>query len=262
MKKKAISDAVLYIAAFAAIQIAVGVVAGFVCQTSGMTPVVQIATSIISSVLTIALFAWLRWSPVSGTYINRRPWSTLFWVVCLAGGASMPMTFAIEQAGLRLPSEYVEMFRGIMQHDTGFLAVGVLAPIAEEMVFRGAIQRRLMEMVGTGRQWLVIVVVAAMFGVVHMNMAQGINAFVMGVLLGWMYARTRSLVPGIVFHVANNTMAFFAYRLFPNAADKTLLEFYGGNMTHALLAVVFSLMIFGAAIYQLNFRLTAKTDKR
>ena len=80
----------------------------------------------------------------------------------------------------------------------------------------------------------------------------------MGLLLGWMYMRTRSIVPGIIFHFANNTMAFFLYRLFPNAADKTLVEFYGDNMTNVLMAVAFSLMIFGAALYQLNFRLQPK----
>ena len=167
----------------------------------------------------------------------------------------MPMTFAIEQAGIDMPEGYAKLFKGIMSHDSGFLAVGVLAPIAEEMVFRGAILRRLLDALDVRWHWAAIVVTAALFGAMHLNMAQGINAFVMGLLLGWMYMRTRSIVPGLVFHFTNNTIAFFSYRLFPYAADKTLVEFYGGNMNNVLMAVAFSLMIFGAALYQLSFRL-------
>ena len=161
----------------------------------------------------------------------------------------MPMTFAIEQAGIDMPEGYAKLFKDIISHDSGFLAVGVLAPIAEEMVFRGAILRRLLDVLDVRWHWAAIVVTAALFGAIHLNMAQGINAFVMGLLLGWMYMRTRSI------HFTNNTIVFFSYRLFPYAADKTLVEFYGGNINNVLMAVAFSLMIFGAALYQLSFRL-------
>lgn len=253
--KKAITDSLLYVLMFAAIQIAVGTVTQIVCQTEDVSPIATIVCSIVSSVLAIALFAWRKWTPMPNHYISQRPWFTLFWVICLAGGSVMPMTFAIEQAGIDMPEGYAKLFKGIMSHDSGFLAVGVLAPIAEEMVFRGAILRRLIDVLDVRWHWAAIVVTAALFGAIHLNMAQGINAFVMGLLLGWMYMRTRSIVPGLVFHFTNNTIAFFSYRFFPYAADKTLVEFYGGNMNNVLMAVAFSLMIFGAALYQLSFRL-------
>ena len=256
--KKAIIDSLLYVLLFAAIQIAVGTIAQLICQTQDLSPIATIVCSIVSSVLAIALFAWRKWTPTTSQYISQRPWFTLFWVVCLAGGSVMHMTYAIEQAGLEMPEGYAKLFKDIMSHDSGFLAVGILAPIAEEMVFRGAILRRLLDALDVRWHWAAIVVTAALFGIVHLNMAQGINAFVMGLLLGWMYMRTRSLVPGIVFHFTNNTIAFFSYRLFPYAADKTLVEFYGGNTNNVLMAVAFSLMIFGAAIYQLSFRLQPK----
>ena len=255
MNKKVFIDIVLYLAVFIAIQFAVNAVAAFVCQTHSFTAMVTIVSDIISSALTIALFTWRRWTPVSGDYINRRPWFTLFWVVCLAGGAAMPLSFAIEEAGITMPDSYTQLFKDIMRHDLGYIAVGVLAPIAEEMLFRGAILRRLLDVTDKRLTWAAIAVTSLLFAVVHGNMAQGINAFVLGLLLGWMYARTRSIVPGVAFHLANNTIAFMSYRLFPDGADKTLVEFYGGNMTHVWLAVAFSLMIFGAALYQLNMRL-------
>lgn len=255
MNKKVLIDVALYAAAFIGIQFAVNAIAAFVCQTHSFTPMVAIVCNIISSVLTIALFVWRKWSPVGGRYINQRPWFTLFWVVCLAGGAAIPLSFAIEEAGITLPEQYARLFSDIMRHDLGYLAVGVLAPVAEEMVFRGAILRRLLDAVDKRQAWVAITTTAALFALVHGNMAQGINAFALGLLLGWMYVRTRSLVPGVAFHLANNTFAFFAYRLFPQSADKTIVEFYGGDMAHVWLAVAFSLMIFLAALYQLNSRL-------
>lgn len=255
MSKKVFTDVVLYLAVFVAIQFAVNAIAAFVCQTHSFTPMTGIVCNIISNALTIALFVWRRWTPVGSGYINQRPWFALFWVVCLAVGSCTPLSFAIEQAGITLPDSDVQLFKGIMQHDLGYLAVGVLAPVAEEMIFRGAILRRLLDTMGKRREWAAITATALLFAVVHGNMAQGINAFVLGLLLGWMYARTRSLVPGVAMHLTNNTISFISFRLFPDSADKTIVELYGGNMTHVWLAVGYSLLIFLTALYQLNKRL-------
>ena len=45
------------------------------------------------------------------------------------------------------------------------------------------------------------------FGVVHMNPAQIPFAFLLGVMFGWLYYRTGSLLPGIIGHVLNNSVA-------------------------------------------------------
>ena len=260
MKKNLLTDIALYLVVYILIQFGVNIAAGIICQTHNFTPEVMIVTTIISNAATIAVFAWRRWTPLSGHYIASRPWFTLFWVACLAVGASAPMSLLMDEAGLELPQQYQELFKGIMSHDTGYLAVGVFAPVAEEMLFRGAILRRLLDVMDGRRAWLAIAVTAALFGIVHLNLAQGLNAFVLGLLLGWMYVRTRSIVPGIVFHLANNTVAFALCRLFPGSADMTLREFYGGDMKRMTMAVVFSLMIFGASLYQLNFRLQKMSE--
>ena len=256
--KRTLLDTAWYLAAFLIIQYVCMMAAMIGFQTKAITPMVNIVSTIAASIITIALYGWRKWAPLNSIYLNTRPWFTLFWVICLTIGSSIPLTAALDATGLQLPEIYKQMFKGMMHNDFGFIAIGVLVPIAEEMVFRGAILRRLLDAFDKRWHWAAIVITAALFGIVHLNMAQGINAFVMGLLLGWMYMRTRSIVPGIIFHFANNTMAFFLYRLFPNAADKTLVEFYGGNMTNVLMAVAFSLMIFGAALYQLNFRLQPK----
>lgn len=263
MKRKSLIDAALFLVIFAAVQFAVSMAIGVFQQTADTTPAVTIAVSLISSVIVIALFAWRKWTIVSGDYINTRPWFTLFWVVCLAIGAATPLSFAIDQAGLKMPAEYTEIFSSIMSHDLGYIAVGVVAPVAEEMVFRGAILRKLLDAMGNNRSWAAVVATAALFGIVHGNMAQGVNAFVLGLLIGWMYVRTRSIVPGIAFHLTNNTIAYIMYRMMPQSADMTLVEYFHGDMKRVWLSILFSLMIFGAALFQLNMRLSKpkKTNK-
>lgn len=260
MKKNILTDIALYLVVFILIQFGVNIAAGIICQTHSFTPTVMIATTIVSNVATIAIFAWRRWTPVSGKYIASRPWFTLFWVACLAVGASAPLSFLMDEVGLEMPQSYQELFKSIIGHDAGYLAVGVLAPVAEEMLFRGAILRRLLEVMDSRREWIAVAVTAALFGIVHLNVVQGVNAFVLGLLLGWMYVRTRSIVPGVVFHIVNNTIAFVVCRLFPGSADMTIREFYGGDMKRVAMAVVFSLMIFAAALYQLYFRLEKKPE--
>lgn len=258
MNRKLLVDTAMYLVAFVAITFFTNLAAMFVCQTHSMTPTVLAASSAAGSILTIALFAWRKWSPVSGTYINTRPWFTLFWVVCLAIGSGIPMQFALEEVGVELPASYVQLFKDIMGSQLGYVSLGLLGPVAEEFVFRGAILRRLLDSTDKRWHWPAVALTAALFATVHGNWAQGINAFALGLLLGWMYMRTRSLVPGVAFHIANNTISYITCRMLPDSADKTLVEIYGGDMTHVWLAVAFSLMIFAAALYQLNVRMSHK----
>lgn len=253
--RKTFLDVALYFVAFVLIQIVVSLVAMLAFKGANNAATVNVVVTIVSSVLAIGLFAWRKWSPLNGDYINTRPWFTLFWVVCLSVGSIAPLSYVSELADLKLPSQYEQLFSGIMAHNFGYLAVGVLAPIAEEMVFRGAMLRRLAEFAGYRRRWTVIALTALLFGLSHGNMAQGMNAFLVGLLLGWMYVRTGSIVPGVVFHLTNNTIAFVLYRVMPQTANLTITEYFHGDMKYIAILLVSSLMIFFAALYQLNYRL-------
>lgn len=255
MNKRTLLNTLWYLVVFLLLQLVTELAAALICQTAEHTPTVSSVTTIVSSAATAALFAWRRWAPVNGRYINTRPWFTLFWVACLAIGFMMPLTFVSDELGLKMPDTYVELFKGIMHSDLGFLAIGIIAPLAEEMVFRGAILRTLHAAFGHRLRWVAIVVSALLFAVVHGNMAQGFGAFLSGLILGWMYVRTGSIVPCVMYHWVNNSASVIMFRLMPQTADMTLREFYHNSTLHLSLAIVFSLMIFGAALYQLRFRL-------
>lgn len=84
------------------------------------------------------------------------------------------------------------------------LAVCVLAPVLEEMLFRGIVLRGFLQRYSRATA---IVGSAVLFGAVHLNMYQFMVGLVAGLILGWLYERTRSLIPCIALHGAYNTGA-------------------------------------------------------
>jgi membrane protease YdiL (CAAX protease family) len=84
--------------------------------------------------------------------------------------------------------------------------VCILAPILEEMLFRGIILRSFLQQYSRGTA---IIGSAALFGFAHLNLYQYIAAVVMGMFLGWLYERSKSLLPCIALHAAYNSACTF-----------------------------------------------------
>ena len=103
--------------------------------------------------------------------------------------------------------------------------------------------------------WAAIICSAVIFAVVHGNMAQGVHAFVMGCLLGWLYYRTGSIIPGIVLHWVNNSVAYVLFNLMPEASDGKLIDFFHGDEKLMLGGIAFSLCILIPSIFQLALRM-------
>lgn len=123
-----------------------------------------------------------------------------------------------------LPNSMQETFEMMMRHPLGIIAIVIMAPIVEELLFRGAIEGHLL------RKWKhpagAIVFSSLVFGVVHGNWVQAPFAFVIGLALGWMYYRTGSLLPGILMHFVNNSTAVLGFLITDNP-DATMVSEYG-----------------------------------
>lgn len=221
-----------------------------------------ILSMIISSLTAIGLFVWLKWSPVARSYVRSRPWSVLCWCVVAALGTIIPSLFLQEQIPPMpdwmedMASQTDALFREIIGTRGGYLVIALLAPVAEELVFRGAVLRTLLRW-QPRRQWLMIALSALLFAIGHLNPAQMPHAFLIGLLLGWMYMRTKSVVPGIAYHWVNNTVAYVLIKLYPNPSIG-LNDILGGP-SKVLLAVAFSFCILLPALYQLHQRMMDAT---
>ena len=247
--KKAISYTLIFIG----IQIIGGAVItnlwSLITGNSDKTAAMLITTTGVIGLLTIVIFLWTRYAEVSPTWLRTRPWTVLSWSVIAALGALIPSAWIQEQMP-ELPNFAEQEFGTIMGTPWGYLVIGLLAPLSEEIVLRGAILKELLksEKLST---WTAIAISALFFALVHMNPAQMPHAFIIGLLLGWMYYRTGSILPGVAYHWANNSVAYVMYALYPDP-DMKLIDIFKGSEQHVYMALGFSLLILLPALYQLN----------
>lgn len=220
-----------------------------------MTAKMTVAYMALSSLLTMLLFARMHWSPVSRVWLASHPWTTLAWVFMLALGTILPSEWVVEKFQLTMPDSTTQLFESIMKEPTGYLAIGILGPVAEEMVFRGAVLRSLLKLFPAKVHWCPILISAVLFGAVHMNMAQFVHALPIGLLLGWMYYRTGSIIPGLLFHWVNNTVAYVMFNIMPQMGDGKLIDIFHGNDRMMWMGLGFSVCIMLPSLFQLHLRM-------
>lgn len=249
--KKAILDIITFLGIQALVSLTVPLVWGMVTGSPDVTTAMMITTTVIFSLLTIIVFLWAGWTKVSPTWLRTRPWMVLIWSVIAALGLVVPSAWLQEHMP-ELPNFVEQEFDMILKDRWGYLTIGLLAPLAEEIVFRGAALHSLLA--SRLSPLAAIVISALLFAVAHLNPAQMPHAFLVGLLLGWMYWRTGSILPGMAYHWANNSAAYVLYAFYPNP-DIKLIDIFKGSELHVYMALGFSLLILLPALYQLHLRM-------
>ena len=143
---------------------------------------------------------------------------------------------------LGLPDMMQDTFLAMSRNIFGIISITVMAPLVEELLFRGAIQGYLHR---KGMKPLqAIFIASAIFGIIHMNPIQIPFAFAIGMIFGWLYYRTGSLVPGIVGHFINNSIACIQMATMSKEEfNTTTIEWLGEGPTYALFAISLAVMI-------------------
>lgn len=87
-------------------------------------------------------------------------------------------------------------------------ALTIIAPLGEEMLFRGFLQKFLEE------HWQditrAVLVSSLFFAFIHMNPYWIIQIYFLGVILGYLAWRTGSIIPSLILHGLNNGFALLA----------------------------------------------------
>lgn len=172
---------------------------------------------------------------------------TLIMVLVLGGAACILVNHTLAIGGLtQRYAEDLESVAGVLYQGNliwELLGVGFLAPIAEELIFRGLTQRRMRESVSP---WVAILVSSLLFAAMHGNFLQGIFAFCLGLLMGYSYERCRTLSAPILLHVGANLVSvivsdtnWLAFIYESNAA------FWGVTVGSAVLTIVGILYLAG-----------------
>lgn len=88
-----------------------------------------------------------------------------------------------------------------------FVSLCVIAPVFEEIIYRGIILEQLSKRYSMGTS---IIVSGLIFGLIHLNPHQSVNTFFIGIILGFIYLKTNSLLLCIFWHFANNFLVFIS----------------------------------------------------
>lgn len=116
------------------------------------------------------------------------------------------------------------------------LSVVVMAPIAEEIIFRELMTKKLCLLFPF---WFANIVQALVFGIYHLNIVQGIYAFFLGLLFGYVAHRMKSVWASIMFHGIVNASGMILDFILPDA----LMESTNGMIIFTILCGAITLLL-------------------
>lgn len=246
---KAVANVGWYLVVFILIQMTIFFVIQSIIKTDityNLTALI-IATA-ISNIITLFIFTKFHWVLFQQFAHNINSVKTLLWIIIMALSTQMPSMWMIEHLNAAMPDNVTNVLTTLLSNGWGVIVVALLTPIVEEFVFRGAILRKLQQAFHQQSPWIAIAISALLFGLVHGNMAQMPHAFLLGLLLGWLYVRTNSLIPSILFHITINSSTIILNYTLPNAETSKLIDTFGGNALLLWSSLSLSLIIFVISI--------------
>ncbi len=118
------------------------------------------------------------------------------------------------------------------------LSILVVAPIFEELLCRGVI----LESIRKRRGSVVGCIISALiFGLMHFEPQSVLNAFAIGILLGYLYLRTRSIFAPIILHSLNNVLAYFL--LLFGFANTTISQLVKNEFIYMIIYITASIIL-------------------
>lgn len=102
---------------------------------------------------------------------------------------------------------------GVVPNIIYYFTIAIVPPVTEEFLFRGAI-------LGSLRKHgdaFAIIISALMFGFAHANFLQTPVTFLTGLVLGYVTVKSNSIIPALIIHFVNNSLAFL-----PEALEKVI----------------------------------------
>ena len=186
-----------------------------------------------------------RLLPPKGTLDGK----SILAILATAFGVQFLTSYLILFLGLLFPNaldEYAELMEmaGIGEFSLAMVLYAViLGPILEELIFRGITLFYAKKF--PRRFWLANLVQALAFGIMHMNFVQGVYAFLLGLLIGWIYERFQSLYATMLFHMVYNLLGCGLW---------DALNGWMGNVYLQILWNVVGVLLFAVGVFYIRKR--------
>ncbi len=191
----------------------------------------------------LPVVAYVLWRAATGPggvaalgLTSHRPWRDLrlaAWglllAIVLVQGLTAVIVLIVAHFGLTPPPVGHDLLAALVETDSRasafviLISALVLAPLFEEVIYRGLVQSALIAHFGHDARWPIILAAALLFGVIHAGAAAWHvlpGLVVLGVLLGWLYERTGSLLAPVLVHMGFNLLNVAMALLLVDAAGE------------------------------------------
>ena len=211
---------------------------------------VTFAFAIVICFVSLALYKWVRgWK--SRIAFRSPSWGAPFRLLC---GYLLLwcISITIEPITARIPADQSALGAG------GWLLLSavVLAPLLEEVVFRGYITSGIQYAYGPIAAWITSSII---FGIAHGTAGPAVNATFCGFVLGFFYMRYRSLTLVIMLHAMNNLTACFLATL--NLDQTPMSEILGGGKLYWSIYAVCAIVTLLSFVRMYNILKHLKSNK-
>ena len=185
-----------------------------------------IMNATMSQALSMTLLAGLATAPIlifiyirdnnkdrrNGTFVKYKLNNILKYLLIIPFGVFNMLwaNYFVALLQLVMPKFMLESYTDTQQIIEGggfliqLLTAGIVAPIVEELIFRGLVYRRTKKMTGT---IATAILSAALFGVFHGNWVQAPYAFIIGIVAVFVYEKFKSIVAPIMLHMSANILS-------------------------------------------------------
>ncbi len=220
-------------------------------QEQGFVMWMSVFSALISMIWCSRLYKKSTWREESINYKEVFSKENIMALTGVAIGGCIVVSFILTV----LASWFPAAFKSYSQTMDNFDASGgiivmvytiVIGPAAEEFIFRGAIFDRLY--LGFDF-WRANMLQALLFALYHMDIVQGIYAFIMGIVLGMVLKATGSIITAIITHILFNATSYIISVVF-NGKNELQIVFW--------IVLIFSVISLTAGIMYFKRKLTEK----
>ncbi|MFB6455911.1 lysostaphin resistance A-like protein [Chitinophaga sp. Hz27] len=201
----------------------------------GAQRLVQFIYTFVSFFLPAAVFSYL-WQPKPATYLGlkTKPAFMQLLLVIVIYFCVLPFgnvlaewnhTWNLPKAAFELQKKNEELIKAVLYMPNlsdlllNIFFMAVVPAIAEELLFRGVIQRVMINM--TRQRWLSVVFTGIIFSSLHAEMLDFLMIALLGIVLGAVYLLTNNLWLAILVHTINNGSMVLTYYLFQHGKITT-----------------------------------------
>lgn len=122
-------------------------------------------------------------------------------------------------------------FTSIIGISLFILQIAILPAIFEELLFRKA----MLSVLSKYGNLVAILITSSCFALIHQNLTQGVFAFFMGIVLGYITIKTKSIIPAMIIHFLNNFTA--AISIIALQKNNTTITYVTGIIITAVLII-------------------------